>query len=414
MFRNRMLKIVLVLFPLVITSLSGQVSAKKFDDLALTPPMGWNSWNTFACEINEKMIKQMADIMVSSGMKDAGYQYINIDDCWHGKRDENGNIQVNPEHFPSGMKALADYVHSKGLKLGLYSDAGWKTCGGKPGSRGYEFQDAKQYAAWGIDYLKYDWCNTEGLKAEGAYLTMRDALYSAGHPIVFSICEWGDNQPWEWAQDIGHLWRTSGDIINCWNCEHKHLVGTENEWSSWGILKILDMRHNIRQYAGPGHWNDMDMMEVGNGMSKLEDQSHFTMWAMLASPLIAGNDLRSMSKQTLAILTNKDVVAINQDILGIQGFKYQTTNGVDVWLKPLVNGHWAMAVLNRNDDAVEFNFNFVDQGVIQDDFSGKKIDLKNTRYQIKDVWHNKMLGDTTQPLRKKIQGHETLTLILSI
>ncbi|WP_438862325.1 glycoside hydrolase family 27 protein [Neptunicella sp.] len=388
--------------------------AKKFDDLALTPPMGWNSWNTFACEINENMIKEMADIMVSSGMKDAGYQYINIDDCWHGERDTNGNIQVNPKHFPSGMKALADYVHSKGLKLGLYSDAGWKTCGGKPGSRGYEFQDAKQYAAWGIDYLKYDWCNTEGLNAEGAYLTMRDALYTAGHPVVFSICEWGDNQPWEWAKDIGHLWRTSGDIINCWNCEHKHLEGTENEWSSWGVLKILDMRHNIRQYAGPGHWNDMDMMEVGNGMSKLEDQSHFTMWAMLASPLIAGNDLRSMSKQTLAILTNEDVIAINQDILGIQGFKYQTANGVDVWLKPMANGRWAMAVLNRNDDTVEFNFDFVAQGVIKDVLSDKKIDLKNTRYQIKDVWHNKMLGDTTQPLRKKIQGHETLTLILSM
>ena len=198
------------------------VSAQKFDSLAATPPMGWNSWNHFACDVNEELIRSTAEAMVSSGMRDAGYQYVNIDDCWHGERDEMGFIQPHAERFPSGMKALADYVHSLGLKLGIYSDAGWKTCAGKPGSRGYEYQDALTYAEWGIDYLKYDWCNTEKLNAEGAYLTMRDALFAAGRPIVFSICEWGDNDPWEWAPESGHLWRTTGDIINCFDCEIGH------------------------------------------------------------------------------------------------------------------------------------------------------------------------------------------------
>lgn len=220
---------------------AGSVAAQKAPQLALTPPMGWNSWNHFECEIDEKTVRQMADLLVSSGMKDAGYQYINIDDCWHGERDNNGNIQAHPTHFPSGIKALADYVHSKGLKLGIYSDAGAKTCAGKPGSRGYEYQDTKQYAQWGVDYLKYDWCDTEGLSAKGAYTTMRDALHATGKPIVLSICEWGDNKPWLWGKDIGHLWRTTGDIYNCWDCEHDH--GT---WSSWGVLKILDMQEGLR------------------------------------------------------------------------------------------------------------------------------------------------------------------------
>lgn len=207
--------------------LGTQAQAKKFEHLAQTPPMGWNSWNNFGCDVDEKLIKETADYMVSSGMKDAGYEYVNIDDCWHGERDANGFIQADPERFPSGIKALADYVHSKGLKFGIYSDAGWTTCGGKPGSRGYEFQDAQMYAKWGVDYLKYDWCATDGLKAEGAYQTMREAIHKAGRPMVFSICEWGDNQPWEWAKPIGHLWRTTGDIYNCFDCEYDH--GT---WSS--------------------------------------------------------------------------------------------------------------------------------------------------------------------------------------
>ena len=211
-------------------------AAQKFEGLAKTPQLGWNSWNKFACNVNEQMIRETADAMVASGMKAAGYQYVNIDDCWHGERDARGFITPNKEHFPSGMKALADYVHSKGLKLGIYSDAGWKTCGGKPGSRGYEYQDALRYAEWGIDYLKYDWCNTDGLKAEGAYLTMREALRKAGRPVLFSLCEWGDNKPWDWAKPIGHSWRTTGDIWDCFDCVKDH--GT---WQSRGVLQILDL-----------------------------------------------------------------------------------------------------------------------------------------------------------------------------
>ena len=263
-------------------------------------------------------------------MKDAGYQYINIDDCWQGQRDAQGFIQPDPKKFPSGMKALADYVHSRGLKLGIYSDVGYKTCGGRPASRGHEFQDAQSYAQWGMDYLKYDWCNAEGLKAEGAYTTMRDALYAAGWPILFSLCEWGDNKPWLWAKDVGNSWRTTGDICNCFDCVQDH--GTYN---NWGVLQIIDKQEGLRQYAGPGHWNDPDMLEVGNGMAVNEDRAHFTMWCMPAAPLISGNDLQHMSKETREILTNKEVIAVNQDALGVEGFKYSAKDGVEVWFKPL-------------------------------------------------------------------------------
>ncbi len=215
---------------------------QKFENLALTPPMGWNSWNKFADKVNEDLIRQTADAMVSSGMKDAGYEYINIDDTWEGTRDSEGFIQADPKKFPSGMKALADYVHSKGLKLGIYSDAGAKTCGGYPASRGHEYQDALMYAKWGIDYLKYDWCGCEDLNAKGAYTTMRDALHAAGRPIVFSICEWGSNKPWEWAGNVGNLWRTTGDIYPCFDCKQDH--GT---WYSWGVLQILDQQEGLRK-----------------------------------------------------------------------------------------------------------------------------------------------------------------------
>jgi alpha-galactosidase len=309
------------------------------------------------------------------------------------------------------MKALADYVHSKGLMLGIYSDAGWKTCGGRPGSRGYEFQDAMTYAKWGIDYLKYDWCNTEALSAEGAYMTMRDALRAAGRPIVFSICEWGDNQPWLWGEKIGHLWRISGDIHPCWDCEYDH-----GDWSAWGVLRILDMRKrdNIRQYAGPDHWNDFDMLEVGNGMSVNEDRAHFSMWAMMASPLIAGNDLRKMSRETLAILTNKDVIAVDQDTLGIQGFKYM--NGiskveVDFWFKPLANGDWALAILNRTDKPKTVSFDWQKENVT-DSLSGREADFQDTVYRLRDLWAKRELGTTESALTAKVPARDALMLRL--
>lgn len=380
--------------------------AKKFESLARTPPMGWNSWNHFGCEVSETLIKEMADAMVSSGMRDAGYVYLNIDDCWQGPRDEQGRITADAERFPSGMKALGDYIHSKGLKFGIYSDAGWKTCAGYPGSRGYEFNDAKTYASWGVDYLKYDWCNTEGLAAEGAYLTMREALHEAARPIVFSICEWGDNQPWEWAQEIGHLWRTTGDIYNCWNCEHNH--GT---WSSWGVLRILDMQAGLREHAGPGKWNDPDMMEVGNGMSEAEDRSHFSMWAMLAAPLIAGNDLRKMSAATKQILTNKAVIAVDQDSLGIQGFKHKTVGkDLEVWFKPLENGEWAMTVLNRGENPQRLRWDWRSNNV-DDDLSKRKIDFVKESFNWQNLWTG-ATGTTKELLQITVPPHDVFMVRL--
>ncbi|WP_037318572.1 glycoside hydrolase family 27 protein [Salegentibacter sp. Hel_I_6] len=381
--------------------------AQKFEELAQTPPMGWNTWNKFGCEVDEDLIKEAADAMVSSGMKDAGYEYIVIDDCWHGERDEDGFISANKERFPSGMKALVDYVHAKGLKFGIYSDAGGTTCAGRPGSRGYEYQDALTYSRWGVDYLKYDWCDTDGLNAEGAYTTMRNALYEAERPIVLSICEWGQNEPWEWAQDIGHLWRTTGDIYNCWDCEEDH-----GDWSSWGVLQILDMQEGIRKYAGPGHWNDPDMMEVGNGMSTSEDRAHFSMWAMLAAPLMAGNDLNSMSKKTIEILTNKEMIAINQDSLGVQAFKYQAEDGLEIWVKPLANGDWAITFLNRSDNEKTLNFDWKKHLIEDPDFD-YTLNFQQEEFQVNDIWANKNLKSTRKELKTIVHPHDVLSLRLS-
>ncbi len=378
------------------------VYGQKFEQLAKRPPMGWNSWNKFGCDVNEKLIRETADAMVASGMKEAGYEYVNIDDCWHGKRDDLGFIQPDPERFPSGMKALADYIHSKGLKLGIYSDAGWKTCGGRPGSRGYEFQDALTYAKWGVDYLKYDWCNTEALNAEGAYLTMRDALYATGRPIVFSMCEWGSNKPWEWGSKVGHLWRTTGDVYNCFDCVKDH--GT---WKSWGVMQILDMQKGLRQYAGPGHWNDPDMLEVGNGMSVNEDRAHFSMWCMLAAPLISGNDLRTMSDETRRILTNHEVIAVDQDGLGIQGFQYSAKDGVEIWFKPLSNGDWAMVILNRSTEGRRVSFDWKSENVT-DTLSNRGAGFNTTTYKLRDLWAGRDAGTTERTLSADVPPHDVL------
>ena len=381
--------------------------AQKFDGLARTPPMGWNSWNKFGCDVSEKLIRETADAMVASGMKEAGYQYVVIDDCWHGARDAEGNIRPDAARFPSGMKALADYVHSKGLKLGIYSDAGAKTCGGRPGSRGHEYQDARTYATWGIDYLKYDWCNTEGLKAEGAYMTMRDALYAAGRPVVFSLCEWGNNKPWEWGKSVGHLWRTTGDITNCWDCEKSY-----GSWSPLSVVRILDLQKELRAHAGPGHWNDPDMMEVGNGMTTSEDRAHFSMWAMLAAPLIAGNDLREMSRETRDILTNREVVAVDQDALGVQGFKFYAEGTLEVWLKPLQGDDWAVCFLNRGEAPRKLSFDWkkhaVTDGLSKASFSPDKL-----TYQIRDLWAKRDAGTTAAAFVAEVPSHDVVMLRLS-
>ena len=383
------------------------LQAQKFNNLALTPPMGWNSWNKFACDVSEVLIRETADAMVSSGLKDAGYEYIVIDDCWQLSRDSLGFIVPDPKRFPSGIKALADYVHSKGLKFGIYSCAGDKTCGGRPAGRGHEYQDAVMYAKWGVDYLKYDWCNTDKLNAEGSYTTMRDALHEAGRPIVFSLCEWGNNKPWLWAKEVGHLWRTTGDIYNCFDCINDH--GT---WKSWGVMQIIDKQDSLRQYAGPGHWNDPDMLEVGNGMSLNESRAHFTMWCMLTAPLIAGNDLRSMTPETQSVLANKEVIAIDQDSLGIQGLKHSVKDSVETWLKPLKNGQWVVCLLNRSKTPKVINLDWKTFSVT-DSFSNRTLDTTGKEiYKLRDLWLKKNTGDTRKPLKATIPAHDVLCLRL--
>jgi alpha-galactosidase len=321
---------------------SQKVTALPPNGLALTPPMGWNSWNKFACNISEATIRASADAMVSSGMKDAGYHYVLIDDCWQGERDAAGDIQPDPQKFPSGIKALADYVHGKGLLLGIYSDAGTKTCGGRPGSRGHEYRDARQYAAWGVDYLKYDWCFTETQDGPSSYRTMADALRATHRPIVFSACEWGTAKPWMWGASQGaNLWRATGDIMDRWDGRKDY---------SLGVMTIVDLVEPLHHYAGPGHWNDPDMLEVGNGgMSETEYRSHFSLWAELAAPLIAGNDIANMPPAIKAILTNKEVIAIDQDPAGIQGHRVLKGDGWEIWSKTLADGGQAILLLNRGD-----------------------------------------------------------------
>ncbi|HEY2961501.1 MAG TPA: alpha-galactosidase [Pyrinomonadaceae bacterium] len=355
--------------------------------LAKTPPMGWNSWNKFGCNVSEKLIKEMADAMVTSGMRDAGYIYLVIDDCWQIDRDVQGNILPDPQRFPSGMKALADYVHSKGLKFGLYSDAGTLTCQKRPGSRGYEFQDARQYAAWGVDYLKYDWCSTSTQNAPAAYSIMRDALLKAGRPIVFSICEWGTSKPWSWAKDVGNLWRTTGDIQDCWDCKR--------DWGGMGVVHILDLQDGLESYAGPGHWNDPDMLEVGNGgMSITEYRSHFSLWCLLAAPLMAGNDLRSMPKEISDILTNREVIAVDQDPLGLQGRRVKREEDREVWAKQLADGGRAVVLFNRGPKAAELSVSWTEIGYPQ-----------GLSAQVRDLWAGKDLRKMSGKFSAEVPSH---------
>ncbi len=325
--------------------------------LARTPPMGWNSWNKFACKgLNEKVVRETADAMASNGMKDAGYQFVILDDCWQTGRDAAGNILADAERFPSGIKALADYVHGKGLKLGIYTDVGTMTCAKRPGSIGHEYQDAKQYAVWGVDYLKEDWCNTlPGQNSESSYTLMRNALAESGRPIVFSICEWGSTKPWLWAGPVGNLWRSTPDIQDCWDCKRT--------WGGGGVVQILDLMNGLESYAGPGHWNDPDMLEVGNGgMTKEEYRTHFSMWAMFAAPLLAGNDVANMTADTKEILLNKDVIAIDQDALGQQGRRVKKTGDLEVWSKQLQDGGRAVALLNRSAATAKISVAWTDIG----------------------------------------------------
>jgi alpha-galactosidase len=357
------------------------------EGLALTPPMGWNSWNRFGCDVSETLIKETADALVSSGMKDAGYEYVVIDDCWQVDRDSSGRIVVDAERFPSGMKALADAVHSKGLKFGAYSDAGTGTCQDRPGSKGYEEIDARTYAEWGVDYLKYDWCNSEGQDTRNAYALMSQALRATGRPIVFSICEWGSTQPWLWAQGIGHLWRATGDIQDCWDCGRR--------WGGMGVVHIIDLMTDLYPYAGPGAWNDPDMLEVGNdGLTPTESRAHFSFWALFAAPLMAGNDIRSMSKETHDILTNREVIAVDQDPLGIQGRRVRDRGTLEVWMKPLADGSRAVILFNRGTETAPVAARWEDIGLFPE---GQAV--------VRDLWKKADVGTFTGSYRADVEPH---------
>jgi alpha-galactosidase len=379
------------------TALAQAIDAPVFpgkpNGLALTPPMGWNSWNRFGCNVDERVIHGAADAMVASGMKDAGYHYVVIDDCWQVARDAAGDIQADPKHFPSGMKALADYVHSKGLKFGLYSDAGSKTCGGHPGSLGHEEQDARQYAAWGVDYLKYDWCNTEGQDAVQSYLKMSEALQATGRPIVFSICEWGTAKPWLWAKNIGNIWRTTGDIYDHW--EGRGLY-------SFGVMNILDRQIGLEGAAGPGHWNDPDMLEVGNGgMTDSEYRAHFSLWAILAAPLIAGNDLSTMSPETKSILTNREVIAVDQDALGVQGTRVEKDGDGEVWARPVAGGGYAVVLLNRSTKPRTVGVDWSRLGLLPDQ-----------QARVRDLWQGADLAPVRGRFEATVPGHTVVMVTI--
>jgi len=392
---------------LLCTMVSVSAFAQKFEELAQTPPMGWNSWNTFQTKIDEPLLKGMVDTYVSSGMKDAGYTYFVLDDGWMAmERDKDGNLVADPQKFPNGMKAFADYVHSKGLKFGIYNCAGTKTCAGYPGTRGYEYQDARLYASWGVDYLKFDWCNTEGINAKEAYATMAKAIRAAGRPMIFMLCEGGQHLPWKWAAKDGQLWRSTGDIGNAF----EETVAKDG-WKPLSVLNILDRQDSIRQFAGPGHWNDPDMLEVGNGMKYNEDKAHFSLWCMLAAPLMAGNDLRKMSEQTTSILTNKELVAIDQDALGVECFKYYSFDGIEIFVKPLANNQLAVCFLNRSGRPQSVSFDWKAH-LLKDTITKTNIDFNQTAYKLHDLWAKKDIGTTDKAFKQTIEANDVVVLRL--
>jgi alpha-galactosidase len=338
----------LLLVLIAITSASALPPARP--PLARTPPMGWSSWNAFGCDIDEELIRETADAMVSSGMAAAGYEYVNIDDCWMApQRDVDGRLQADPGRFPGGITAVAEYVHSKGLKLGIYSSAGSATCQGLPASLDHEATDAATFAQWGVDLLKYDNCNDQGRPAVQRFTAMADALAATGRDIIFSICEWGDSEPWTWAPRVGgHYWRTYGDI--------------SDDWKS--MVSILDHQDGLEAFSGPDRWNDPDMLEVGNGgMTTEEYRAQMSLWALLNAPLITGNDLRNMDAVTRELLTNPDVVAVNQDWAGVQGHKVADGGDLEVWAKPTSSGDAVVVLFNRGGSDAHVATKAVDLGL---------------------------------------------------
>ena len=389
-----MMRLMLVALTFTCMSPGDPVFAQQ-ETLAARPPMGWNSWNHFKSKVDDAAVRAQAEAMVSSGMRDAGYTYINIDDTWEGDRDAQGNIQANSK-FPD-MKALADFVHSKGLKLGIYSSPGLKTCAKFEGSYGHELQDARTYAAWGIDYLKYDLCGLrDQMKAAptpeaahrimvDAYKKMHHALLSTGRPMVFSLCQYGNDAVWEWGSSVGgNLWRTTGDI--------------SDKYSS--MADIGFGQAGLARYAGPGHWNDPDMLEVGNGgMDADEYRTHMSLWAILAAPLLAGNDLSTMTPETVALLTNRDVIAVDQDPAGKEGDRISAEGPIEVWARPLADGSKAVGIFNRHQLTLT-----------------ARVDLRTLGFahgaKARDLWLKKDLGSIDSPYTVEIPAHGVLFLKL--
>ncbi|SEC43298.1 alpha-galactosidase [Streptomyces sp. 2231.1] len=361
------------------------------DGLAPTPPMGFNNWNSTHCraDFDEAMVKGIADLFVEKGLKDVGYRYVNLDDCWAlPRRDAQGELVPDPARFPHGIGAVADYVHAKGLKLGIYTSAGTKTCDsvGFPGALGHEFSDARQFADWGVDYLKYDNCNNQGVDARQRYRTMRDALRATGRPIVYSICEWGENKPWEWAGDVGQLWRTTGDISDSWS----------------SMLSIVKQNLPLAPYAGPGHWNDPDMLEVGNGgMTDTEYRSHFSLWSVMAAPLLIGTDLRRASEATFDILDNKEVIAVDQDPLGKQGTVVTSTGGRWVVAREMADGSRAVALFNESASAQRIATTASAVGLPDAD-----------AYTLRDLWQHRAYN-TAGTIAATVPAHGTVLLRVS-
>lgn len=391
---KRNLLLLMLAFCINIFYVNAQQPADTKTDLAPTPPMGWMTWNYFGTDINENIIREIADAMVANGMVKAGYDHIMIDDGWQGGRDNKNNIIPDPRKFPSGIKALADYVHSKGIKLGIYSDAAQLTCAGYTASLGFEDQDAKTFASWGIDYLKYDYCHapSDSNTAKIRYKKMADALRNSGRPITFSICEWGGRQPWFWAAGVGgQLWRTTGDIRDSWK----------------SMMYNLDINAKLDAFAGPGHWNDPDMLIVGlrgskgpagdldgTGCNDIEYQSNMSLWCIMASPLIATNDIRNMNEEAKKILLNDEAIAIDQDELGKQGERKIADSVWNVFVKPLANGEVAIAILNRSNATQNASFELKDLGL-------------NGKYEIRDLWQHKIIGKKEKNWKGKVLTHET-------
>lgn len=354
--------------------------------LAKTPPMGWNSWNKFASRVSDQLIRETADAMIRNGMKDAGYIYVNIDDTWQGERDARGNLRPNKK-FPD-MKALTDYVHGKGLKIGLYSSPGPKTCANFEGSFQHEEQDAKQYAAWGFDYLKYDWCSGSRVydyhSMQAVYAKMGQALLDSGRPIVFSLCQYGVLKGPQWGAQVGgNLWRTTGDIRDTW--ESMSHIG-------------FDLQADLASYAGPGHWNDPDMLEVGNGgMTNTEYRTHMSLWSLLAAPLLAGNDLRNIPPDISKILLNKEVITIDQDPLGKQATRIYKEGDLEIWARPLSDGSHAVGLFNRSASAAKVTTRFADLGM-----SGK--------CKVRDLWAHMDRGEATDTYTAEVPSHGVVLL----